>query len=39
MNENDIDYGKLEKMTAKADGKMTADEDPQAAFSSKKVMD
>lgn len=39
MNENDIDYGRLEEMTAKADGKLTAEEDPQAAFTSKKVMD
>ena len=35
----DVTYGKLEEMTAKADGKMTAEEDPQAAFSSRKVMD
>jgi len=39
MNENDIDYGKLEEMTAKADGKMTAEQDPQAALSSRKVVD
>lgn len=39
MNEKDVDYGKLEEMTAKADGKLTAEEDPQAAFSSKKIMD
>ncbi|KAJ9660218.1 hypothetical protein H2198_002724 [Neophaeococcomyces mojaviensis] len=39
MNEEDIDYGKLEEMTALADGKTTAEEDPQAAISSKKIMD
>jgi len=39
MNEDDITYDKLEAMTALADGKTTAEEDPQAAFSSKKIMD
>lgn len=39
MNEDDINYGKLEEMTAKADGKMNTQEDPQAAFSSRKVVD
>lgn len=39
MNEDDINYGKLEEMTAKADGKMTAEEDPQASFISRKVVD
>lgn len=39
MNEEDVDYDKLERMTAKADGKLTAEEDPQVAFSSRKVMD
>lgn len=38
MNEKDVDYGKLEEMTARADGKLTT-EDPHAAFSSKKVVD
>lgn len=39
MNEDDVDYGKLEAMTAAADGKVTADEDPDTEFSSKKVVD
>lgn len=39
MSERDVNYDKLEEMTAKADGKLTAEEDPQAAFSSKKIMD
>ncbi|KAK5072036.1 hypothetical protein LTS08_000866 [Lithohypha guttulata] len=39
MNEDDVDYGKLEEMTALADGKQTAVEDPQASFSSRKIVD
>lgn len=39
MNEQDVDYDKLEEMTAKADGKLTAEEDPESTFSSTKVMD
>lgn len=39
MNEDDVTYSRLEEMTALADGKVTASEDPQAQLSSRKVVE